>query len=143
MARLSELAEQLRAEEETLVAGYKELERAANSDVGRRLVMQAARYQEFQLRCLELLSGPLPERFAGFGSITQDSVNLRSGPGGQHDLIGELDRGEQVILQGHQGFWVHIQVVGGDSGWVFRDYVQADDPGGLSEGALPAVPLGE
>jgi len=50
----------------------------------------------------------------------ESSVNVRSGPGTQYDVVGQLGPGERVNVSGSAGGWAHI---GG--GWVSSNYLTA------------------
>lgn len=123
MATLRQLAERIREREQELAPLYEELAKSAGGETAVRLVQQVSRYQRFQLLSLDLLAGELPQRFAGFGTIVSDEVNLREGPGGNYGLAGHLRQGDQVIVTGQQGYWVEVQVPRGKAGYIFKDYV--------------------
>lgn len=126
MAGLFETAGRLREQEEQIAEGYKELHRAAVRDVEKRLAEQIANFQRLQVLSLDLLAEGVPEQFLGFGRITGEDVNLREGPGGRYPLVGKLDKGDVVIVQGVDGYWVQVQVPRGRSGYVFKDYIQQE-----------------
>ncbi len=54
----------------------------------------------------------------------ESSVNVRSGPGTQYDVVGQLDPGERVNVSGSAGGWSRI---GG--GWVSSNYLSASARG--------------
>lgn len=51
---------------------------------------------------------------------SESSVNVRSGPGTQYDVVGQLDPGERVNVTGSSGGWSHI-----NGGWVSSNYLTA------------------
>jgi hypothetical protein len=51
-----------------------------------------------------------------------DYVYVRSGPGGDSQIIGGLDIGDQVKKLGEDGFWVMIEYEG-QTGYVYSEYV--------------------
>ncbi len=126
MASLYETASRLKEREESLTEDYRALPQAALRDVEKKLAEQIANFQRLQVMSLDLLAEGVPEQFLGFGRVTGEDVNLREGPGGRYPLIGKLDRGEMVIVQGYDGFWVQVQVPRGRSGYIFKDYLQQE-----------------
>jgi SH3-like domain-containing protein len=61
------------------------------------------------------------------GTIIDDEVNFRDAPSPSGSLVAVLSRGTPVILTERRGNWVGLQLYDGKSGWVFRDYVRAND----------------
>jgi len=55
-------------------------------------------------------------------SIVGDNVNLRRGPGTEHEIKRQLSRSQQVIERGREGGWHHVEVVGADGllGWIHQ-----------------------
>ncbi|MBG1231095.1 SH3 domain-containing protein [Aestuariivirga litoralis] len=53
---------------------------------------------------------------------SESAVNVRSGPGTQYDVVGQLDPGERVNVTGSNGGWSRI---GG--GWVSSNYLTASN----------------
>lgn len=62
--------------------------------------------------------------------VTNDFVNVRSGPAVGYDLLGRLDKGQSAPVRGKSddGQWWQIAYAAGTDGvgWVFGDYVQAN-----------------
>lgn len=56
---------------------------------------------------------------AQYVSIKQDAVNLRTGPGTQHDATWRLAKGYPLKVQSRQGRWLKVVDVEKDSGWVY------------------------
>lgn len=52
-----------------------------------------------------------------------DMVNIRSGPGTQHDLIFKAERGVPFKVLKRQGDWIHIKSADGDKGWIHKKLV--------------------
>ena len=50
-------------------------------------------------------------------------VNIRSGPGTQHDIVFKAERGVPFRVLERQGDWVHIQSADGDKGWIHKKLV--------------------
>ncbi|MBX6378528.1 MAG: SH3 domain-containing protein [Clostridia bacterium] len=121
-----EMAERLRSREEELSAEYQELARLPGSPGEERLIRQLLNFQRFQVMTLELLCEGVPERFIGFGQVSEDDVNLREGPGGGYPVVERLKRGQPLVLLSTHGYWVEVQVPRGRSGYVFKDYVQQE-----------------
>jgi len=129
VAGLKEGAAQLRAAEEPLWAAYKELQGAAQGRVASALCEALLEAQKRQLAYLRFLEEELPSDFIAVGSVTSHRVKLRSGPGGSHPVLDELDAGVPVIVTAWSGYWAAVQVPGGRQGYVFRDYVRTEGDG--------------
>ncbi|MEX2355918.1 MAG: SH3 domain-containing protein [Thermaerobacterales bacterium] len=113
--------------ERPLLDTYQSIARQAASDIERRLAEQMIKAQRFQISTLELiLEGRVPEQFHCFGAVTHEDVSVRGGPSPRQDTVRRIDRGLPVIVKEYQGNWAHIQLPDGESGWVFRDYVQCE-----------------
>jgi len=52
-----------------------------------------------------------------------DMVNIRSGPGTQHDVIFKAERGVPFQVLKRQGDWIHIRSADGDKGWIHKKLV--------------------
>jgi uncharacterized protein YraI len=55
-------------------------------------------------------------------TIATDVLNLRSGPGTNHDVVDRMLYGETVKIDDAQGDWYHVEYEG-DEGWAFGDYL--------------------
>ena len=126
MSRIKDLAAELREEERPLLERYRELIEAAATETERRLAQMMYNYQRFQLQSLELFQDRVPERFHCFAVITHDDVNVRQRPSGKSEAVARLGRGTPVIVMSFQGFWAEVQLVGGETGYVFKDYVRCE-----------------
>lgn len=61
------------------------------------------------------------------GRITGTNVNMRSGPGKDHSVIGSFDKGEIVVvidIEMSKHSWLEIRRKNGDVGWVSGDYCE-------------------
>lgn len=75
---------------------------------------------------------PAPETAtSGRARVTADVLNVRSGPGTDHAVVGTLARGAVVTIVGASGAWRQIRHEGGTA-WVSGDYLAP--LGGLSGG---------
>ena len=126
MAWVKDLARELRAGEEPLLSSYEALLAGATTPAEQKLARIIHAYQRFQLKSLDLLQGDVPEKFQAFAAIVQDGVNLRRGPGPREPVERQLDRGTPVILMEPAGFWAHVRLGDGTTGYVFRDYVRGE-----------------
>ena len=52
-----------------------------------------------------------------------DMVNIRSGPGTQHDIVFKAERGVPFRVLKRQGDWVRIQSADDDKGWIHKKLV--------------------
>lgn len=53
-------------------------------------------------------------------SVDRPTVNLRAGPGTQHDIVWELGRGYPLEVIGRRGDWLHVKDFENDRGWIHR-----------------------
>ncbi len=71
-------------------------------------------------------------------TVTNDFVNVRTGPNTAYQLLGRLNQGEKAPVRGKSadGAWWQISYASGPGGigWVFGEYVQAN-------GAAASVPV--
>lgn len=67
------------------------------------------------------------------------AVNIRSGPGREYPVIGQLEQGQSAQVEGisEDGIWLAIAFLGSEDqrGWVAANYVQA-----LNTEGLPVIP---
>jgi curli biogenesis system outer membrane secretion channel CsgG len=56
--------------------------------------------------------------------VTGTSVNIRSGPGTNHSVIGSVRRGDQLTLLGESGDWFQVRLPDGREGWIFNKMVR-------------------
>lgn len=126
MANVQEVAARLRQEEGELWERYRELEEGAGRDVEKRVAAQVVNFQRLQMATLEILARGVPDQFLGLGRVDADDVNLREGPGGRYPLLAKLNRGDMVVVLGYSGYWTQVSVPGGQTGYVFKDYVQQE-----------------
>jgi hypothetical protein len=74
--------------------------------------------------------------------VTNEFVNVRSGPGTGFNLLGKLDKGNTAKLLGRSedGNWWQVQF-GNAKGWVFGEYVKAENANLVSVVTAPAEPV--
>lgn len=60
--------------------------------------------------------------------VTNDTLNIRSGPGTSYPIVGGLKRGDEVTVTGRNkaGTWLAIITDEGAEGWVYADYTSVD-----------------
>lgn len=63
------------------------------------------------------------------GTVTADSLNVRSGPGSSYDVVGKLSKGASVVILGSANGWYEISS-GSLTGYVSADYVTVDEGSG-------------
>ena len=51
--------------------------------------------------------------------------NLRIGPGLEHKILTELEKGTKVIGFAYMGSWIHVEAPEGISGWIFQTLVES------------------
>jgi len=64
--------------------------------------------------------------FPYIARITDDNVNIRSGPGTQYYSCGKLNKAERVKVVGSQFSWSHIVPPPGSFSWISKQYVSID-----------------
>jgi SH3-like domain-containing protein len=52
-----------------------------------------------------------------------DLVNIRSGPGTNHDIVFKAEKGVPFRVLGEQGDWLHIESRNGDKGYIHKKLV--------------------
>jgi SH3-like domain-containing protein len=52
-------------------------------------------------------------------SVGKDGVNLRSGPGTNHEILWEVFKGFPLRVLNRQGQWIQTVDFEGDKGWIF------------------------
>lgn len=78
------------------------------------------------------------------GVVTADTLNLRSGPGVNYSVVGELVRNSTVEVGEEFGEWLRIAPPQQASVWISRDYVKEVTPlasGSAAVVELPALPV--
>ncbi|MFA9461429.1 SH3 domain-containing protein [Thiohalorhabdus methylotrophus] len=58
--------------------------------------------------------------------VTRKLVNVRAGPGTDHDIAFQAERHVLLTYLGQQGSWVHVRHADGDEGWVYAPLVWGD-----------------
>lgn len=129
MSNVRKLAKEIQAREEPLVGEYERLASAAVSATEKKLAALVLGYQTFQLKTLDLFQTEVPDRFAGFGSITTDGVNVRRGPTAKEVSLFLAKKDTPVIVKEVKGLWVEIRFADGREGFVFKDYVTLEKMG--------------
>ncbi|WP_165859365.1 N-acetylmuramoyl-L-alanine amidase [Desulfofundulus salinus] len=64
----------------------------------------------------------------GMGQVVVqgNGVNVRSGPGLQHAVVTQVNRGERLAVLGKVPDWYQVQLPGGGTGWIVAWYVQEE-----------------
>lgn len=74
------------------------------------------------------------------GTIVDDGVHLRAGPGTQHESLGTLRRGTQLEILHEADGWYRVATARGNVGWVTARFFK---PGNVAvAAAAPAAPAG-
>lgn len=72
--------------------------------------------------------------------VTGNAVNVRNGPGLNHTVLTQVDRGDRLAVLGKVSDWYLVQLPGGRTGWIVAWYVQEDgvqDAGPADPGKIP------
>lgn len=69
------------------------------------------------------------------GTILENAVNLRKGPGSAYERVGSIDSGAGVSLLARHKDWFRVQLASGTRAWVFSDLLK------VSPMAVRRVPL--
>ena len=72
-----------------------------------------------------LMNFSLQRRKQQCGSVATKStaLNIRSGPGTGHKIIGKLQKGSYITLQNESNGWWRIEYADGKEGYVSSDYI--------------------
>ena len=69
------------------------------------------------------------------GVITEDNVNLRSGPGTSYEVITKLAGGTQLGVIGEEAGWYRVATAKGTVGWVVEEYFRIAGSGSSAGGS--------
>lgn len=53
-------------------------------------------------------------------SVDRPEINMRTGPGTEHESLWLLARGYPLMVLGRKGNWLQVSDFEGDKGWVYR-----------------------
>ncbi|SDL81052.1 C40 family peptidase [Romboutsia lituseburensis] len=80
-------------------------------------------------------SGSGEESISGYGTVTADALNVRSGAGTSHSIVGKLYRNNSVELIAKSNGWYKVKLSSGKIGWASADYISLGGSGGNSGGS--------
>jgi len=69
-----------------------------------------------------LLSAAIPTWAGELGVVTENIVNIRSGPGTNYKILTKVYKGESYTVLGKSDKWVKIKLNNGQEGWICGDY---------------------
>ena len=78
--------------------------------------------------------GPLDTEMVSLGN-----VNVRDGPGTDHDQVSSLSRGTTVKVTGQLEDWYRVALDGGQEGYVFKELLAESTPEGVTDFASGAA----
>ena len=55
-------------------------------------------------------------------AVIAERLNVRSGPGLNQAVVGQVVRGTRLVIQGNAAGWWYVQLPGGESGWVMAAF---------------------
>lgn len=61
-------------------------------------------------------------------SITARSLNVRSGPGGNHAVIAHLQYGTTLVVRGYAPGWLYVELSHGRFGWIMKKFTSFKEP---------------
>ena len=76
----------------------------------------------------------------GYGLVTADTLNVRSGPDTSYSQVVQLNKGSVVDITGINNGWYKIATMGGYAGYVSSDYLVPCKDSAGSRGNAPAAP---
>jgi SH3-like domain-containing protein len=82
--------------------------------------MTVARLLYASLCSLLLLAAIPAANAAEMVSVARPEVNMRSGPGTNHEALWMLSQGYPLSVIGREGQWLKVRDFENDTGWVFR-----------------------
>ncbi|MGI9499028.1 MAG: SH3 domain-containing protein [Geminicoccaceae bacterium] len=93
------------------------------------------------LLTMMIFAGPAVATSGDLWTIAGNNVNLRRGPGGDHEIKRQLSRHQKVIERGRESEWHHVEVVGAEGllGWVHRSLL-VSSPAGAKPAAVSPAP---
>ena len=72
---------------------------------------------------------PLPATY-GQVTVTPSALNMRSGPGVEHDVTGRLNKGDVLDVINSAPGWFYVRSPDGSYGWVMDQYTAPTQPVG-------------
>ena len=72
--------------------------------------------------------------------VSDDSVNVRMGPGAGHERVGQLDRGTTVWVIDSRGEWRKVKYGDGNGGWVAEHLLKYAEPSSGAGEAMVKLP---
>ncbi|MEJ2038458.1 MAG: SH3 domain-containing protein, partial [Desulfosarcinaceae bacterium] len=63
-------------------------------------------------------------------TVTPSALNLRSGPGVEHEVIGRINQGDVLDVLENVPGWSYVQTPQGSYGWVMKEYTAPVPPVG-------------
>ncbi|MDD2389984.1 MAG: SH3 domain-containing protein [Desulfobacterales bacterium] len=65
---------------------------------------------------------------AGQVAVTIHLLNVRSGPGKTHGVIGTVQKGDRLAVMGQAPGWLYVKLPYGGFGWVSNQYTRSAGP---------------
>ncbi len=97
-------------------------------DAGQQLVVVDKSYSWYKIELPEEAKSFVSSEFVlrlqeGQGLVTANRLNIRSGAGPRHSVLGQLNEGQEVEILEEKEHWLRIRPVDGTYGWVSEDFV--------------------
>jgi SH3-like domain-containing protein len=77
------------------------------------------------LVALLILSFPAAAVAADYVSVKKDGVNIRSGPGTDHNVVWQVFESFPLKILKRDGKWVSVEDYQGDKGWIYSPLVSS------------------
>lgn len=90
-----------------------------------RIITRINIFLVFLLSISSLVLADVPQQAGGISATTLNKLNLRSGPGTEWRLLGTVESGDTVLLDGRngRGDWVRGVGASGQLGWMYTSFL--------------------
>ncbi|MCL1905966.1 MAG: N-acetylmuramoyl-L-alanine amidase [Clostridiales bacterium] len=85
----------------------------------------------FMLTLMLMLLVPAQARADIVGNVTTDNVNIRSGPGAAHSVIGKAGKNDSFVVVNREGDWYAVRYPGNARAYINVSYLKVSQEAGL------------
>lgn len=91
------------------------------------------KYEWYRVILPARISGYISQQYVDIqdspeGKVTARGVNIRVNPRSDSPVIGSVDKGEPVLIQGKEGAWYRVSAYPYGKGWVYRNLLEQVPP---------------